>query len=57
MRYLLAFATIVTIGTRKFFVDRGLSCEELQKLEDAWARTVQLHITLWSRPYVKEGLW
>jgi len=54
---LLAFATIVTIGTRKFFVDRGLSCEELQKLEDAWARTVQLHITLWSRPYVKEGLW
>jgi len=57
LRYLLAFTTIVTIGTRKFFVDRGLSCKELQELEDAWSRTVQLHITLWSRPYVKEGLW
>jgi pimeloyl-ACP methyl ester carboxylesterase len=57
MRYLLAFTTIVTIETRKFFLGHGLSAEELQKLEDAWARTVQLHITLWSRPYVKEGLW
>jgi pimeloyl-ACP methyl ester carboxylesterase len=57
MRYLLGFTTIVTIITRKFFVGHGLSAEELQKLEDAWARTVQLHITLWSRPYVKEGLW
>ena len=31
--------------------------DELQKLQDAWARTVQLHLTLWSRPYVKDGLW
>lgn len=57
MRYLVSFVTIVTISTRKFFVDRGVSGEELRKLEDAWAKTVQLHITLWSRPYVKEGLW
>jgi hypothetical protein len=57
LRYLLAFTTIVTIGTRKFFVNRGLSCEELQKLEDAWSKTVQLHITLWSRAYTKDGLW
>lgn len=57
MRYLVSFVTIVTISTRKFFVDHGVSGEELRKLEDAWAKTVQLHITLWSRPYVKEGLW
>jgi hypothetical protein len=53
----LAFATAVTTKSRKFFVDAGVHGEELQKLEDAWAKTVQLHITLWARPYVKEALW
>jgi Protoglobin len=57
MRYLVAFASVVTVSARKFFVERGISGDELQKLQDAWARTVQLHITLWSRPYVKDGLW
>jgi len=57
LRYLLGFVTIVTIGTRKFFVEEGVGGEELQRLEDAWARTVQLHVTLWSRPYTKDGLW
>jgi pimeloyl-ACP methyl ester carboxylesterase len=57
MRYLVSFVTIVTISTRKFFVDCGVSGEELRTLEDAWAKTVQLHVTLWTRPYVKEGLW
>lgn len=57
LRYLLGFATIVTIETRKFFTDAGVAGEELQKLEAAWAKAVQLHVTLWSRPYVKAGLW
>jgi pimeloyl-ACP methyl ester carboxylesterase len=57
MRYLLAFVPMVTIGSRKFFAGHGLSPENLQELEDAWSRTVQLHITLWSRPYVRESLW
>jgi Protoglobin len=57
MRYLISFVTVVTTSTRKFFVDSGLSGEELQKLEDAWAKTLQLPIALWCRPYVREGLW
>jgi Protoglobin len=57
LRYLMAFVTTVTTASRKFFVDAGVAGEELQKLEDAWAKTVQLHVTLWARPYVKEGLW
>ena len=48
-RYLLGFITVVTITTRKFFTDAGVSGEELRKPEDAWARAVQLHVTLWSR--------
>lgn len=57
LRYLLGFITVVTIATRKFFTDAGVSGQELTKLEDAWAKAVQLHVTLWSRPYAKEGLW
>lgn len=57
LRYLMAFITTITIISRNFHVDDGVAGEELQKLEDAWAKTVQLHITLWARPYVKEGPW
>jgi hypothetical protein len=45
------------IAARKFFTDAGITGAELRKLEDAWAKAVQLHVTLWSRPYAKEGLW
>src|SRR5262245_3237170 len=44
-------------NTRKFFADAGIRDEELRKLEDAWSKAVQLYITFWSRPYVKDGLW
>jgi hypothetical protein len=57
LRYLIAFAPVVTTRARKFFIDEGVRDEELQKLEDAWLKAVQLHVTLWSRPYTKEGLW
>ena len=56
-RYLIAFIPVVTIGGRKFFADAGITGTELRRLEDAWTRAVQLHITLWSRPYAKDGLW
>jgi hypothetical protein len=57
LRYLIAFGAVVTTTTRKFFVDAGVRDQELHQFEGAWAKAVQLHITLWSRPYVKEGLW
>jgi hypothetical protein len=57
LRFLIAFGAVVTTTTQKFFVQAGVRGEELHKLEAAWTKAVQLHITLWSRPYVKEGLW
>src|SRR5438270_2805674 len=55
LRYLLGFVPVVVMSTRKFFV--AVPDAERQKLEDAWTKAVQLHVTLWSRPYVKEDLW
>jgi hypothetical protein len=57
LRYVLGFMTVVTITTRKFFTDAGLAGDDLQELEDAWAKTVLLHVTLWSRPYTQDRLW
>ena len=57
LRYLIAFGAVVALTTRKFFLDAGVRDEELHNLEAAWSKAMQLHITLWSRPYVKEGLW
>jgi len=57
LRFLIAFGAVVTTTARKFFVDAGVRGDELVKLQDAWSKAVQLHITLWSRPYVKDGLW
>ena len=57
LRYLLGFVTVVTITTRKFFKEAGLTGPDLQRLEDAWEKAVQLHVALWSRPYARDGLW
>ena len=57
LRYLIAFATVIAATTRNFFIGAHVHGEELQRLEDAWMKAVQLHIVLWSRPYTKAGLW
>jgi hypothetical protein len=57
LRYVYAFTANVAVTARKFFIDAGVTGEELQKLQDAWLKTVMIHVTLWSRPYVKDGLW
>lgn len=57
LRYLLAFIPVVTLGARKFFSAAGVTGDELTRLEDAWTKSVQLHVTLWTRPYAKEELW
>lgn len=57
LRFLLAFVPVVTIGVRRFLREAGLRNDELDKIEQAWAKAVQLHVTLWARPYAKENLW
>ena len=56
LRYLLAFIPVV-LPIRRFFSIAISNELELTRLEIAWTRAVLLHITLWSLPYVAEGLW
>jgi hypothetical protein len=55
-RYLLSFIPVV-LPVRRFFAGVIQDESELKRLEDAWTRAVLLHVTLWSRAYVMEGLW
>jgi hypothetical protein len=56
LRYLLGFIPVV-LPIRKFFASVIQNEAELKNLEDAWAKAVLLHITLWSRPYASHDLW
>jgi hypothetical protein len=55
LRYLLAFIPVVT-NVQRFFDPAIADPEERAALERAWTKAVHLHVTLWSRPYTREGL-
>jgi hypothetical protein len=57
LRYLLTFIGPTVLGVRHFLDGRGFSAVEMDAMCQAWTKVVLLHVTLWSRPYVREGLW
>jgi Protoglobin len=57
LRYLWAFAGPVILGARAFLAKKGHSAAEVDRMHQAWAKSVLLTLTLWARPYVKDGLW
>jgi hypothetical protein len=57
LRYLLAFGGPVIIGTKGFLAKKGHSPAEVERMHQAWAKSFLLTLTLWSRSYVRDGLW
>jgi hypothetical protein len=55
LRYLVAFIYPITTTIKPFLANRGHGPEEVDKMHDAWFKSVVLQVTLWSQPYVKEG--
>jgi Protoglobin len=55
LRYLLAFIPVVT-NVQQFFDPAIPDREERVAHERSWTKAVHLHVTLWSRPYTREGL-
>ncbi len=56
MRYLIAFLPVV-VDIRNFTSKAIADPEKRSSIENAWAKAVCLHITLWTRPYVQASLW
>ena len=54
-RYLPAFIFPITSTLKPFLMKNGHSHEEVEKMHQAWLKSVILQVALWSQPYVKEG--
>jgi hypothetical protein len=54
-RYLPAFIYPITATLKPFLAKQGHSAEEVEKMHQAWIKSVILQVTLWSQPYIPEG--
>jgi hypothetical protein len=54
-RYLVAFIYPITATIRPFLTHHGYSAEEVEKMHQAWFKSVVMQVALWSTPYVKAG--
>jgi hypothetical protein len=54
-RYLPTLIYPIVATLKPFLGRKGHSAEEVDKMWQAWLKSVILQITLWSYPYVKEG--
>ena len=57
LRYLLAFLGPAILGVKPFLAKKGHAADQIEDMQHAWTKSVLLHVTLWSRPYTRDGLW
>lgn len=55
LRYVIALVYPITATIKGFLGNKGHSAEEVERMHQAWFKSVLLQATLWSYPYVKEG--
>ena len=55
LRYVIAFIYPITATIKSFLANKGHDPEEVEKMYQAWFKSVVLQVTLWSYPYAKEG--
>lgn len=54
-RYLVALLYPVTATLRPFLEKGGAEPQEVEKMHQAWIKSVLMQVILWSWPYVKDG--
>lgn len=52
LRYMIAFIYPITATIKPFLAKKGHAEEEVEKMFQAWFKSVVLQVTLWSAPYV-----
>jgi hypothetical protein len=55
LRYMVAFVYPITATIKQFLASKGHSAEEVEKMHQAWFKSVVLQVALWCYPYVREG--
>ncbi|MCL6473645.1 MAG: protogloblin ApPgb [Firmicutes bacterium] len=51
-RYMVAFIYPITATIKPFLAKKGHSADEVEKMHQAWFKSVVLQVALWSAPYV-----
>lgn len=57
LRYLIAFIYPIGSTIRDFLARKGNKPDEVEKMHQAWLKSVILQVALWSYPYAKDGDW
>lgn len=57
LRYLIAFSAIVLTTIRPILEEAGYSSRDVIEMQDAWTKSMLLHLALWAQPYVAASLW
>lgn len=52
-RYMVAFIYPITATIKPFLAKKGHSAEDVEKMHQAWFKSVVMQVALWSAPYVK----
>jgi hypothetical protein len=55
LRYVIAFVYPITATIKQFLAKGGHAADVVEKMHDAWFKSVTLQVALWSQPYTKEG--
>ena len=53
LRYLIAFIYPITATVKPFLTKKGHPSDEVEKMYQAWFKSVVLQVTLWSAPYTR----
>lgn len=54
-RYLPTLIAPIVLTLKPFLAAKGHSAEEVERMHQAWLKSVILQVTLWSRPYIQDG--
>lgn len=57
LRYVVAFTAVINDRIRPFLAAGGAEATAVEAMHGAWCKAVQLHVALWSRPYVSDAVW
>lgn len=55
LRYMISFIYPITATIEQFLANKGHGAEEVEKMHQAWFKSVVLQVTLWSYPYARDG--
>jgi hypothetical protein len=55
VHYIFALLIPITTTLRPFLEKGGHSRDDVDRMQDAWRKSVLMQVILWSQPYIKQG--